>query len=71
MNIMELEFIEQEEVKKAAQGTKYNWVDLCDGQSLFDLKRELMRTKWLSEEEARAAFRNYFKDEIIALDWEC
>ena len=71
MNIMELEFIEHEEAKKAAQCTKYNWVDLCGGQSLFDLKRELMRTKWLSEKEARTAFRNYFKDEIIALDWDC
>ena len=71
MNIMVLESIEYEEAKKAAEGTKYYWSDLCDGQSMSDLKRDLMKNKHLTEEEARKAFEKYFKDEIIALDWEC
>ena len=70
MNIMVLESIEYEVAKKAAEGTKYDWTNLCDGQAMSDLKRDLMRRTHLTEEEAREAFEKFFKDEIIALDWE-
>lgn len=65
-DIMMMEKIEHEEAKKAAEGTKYDWMDLLDFEALRELKRRLY---FADEEECREKFRAYFENLIRDLKY--
>ena len=69
MNIMEMEFIMNEEAKAACAGTKYDYLDLTDFQSLFDLEYKI-RNRRYDKETARAHFREYFRDLVADLRYQ-
>lgn len=70
MNTYEMEAIIFEEAKKASVGTRFNWVDLLDFESLNDLEKAL-KTRHRGKEECRTAFKEYFEDLILALEETC
>lgn len=67
LNIMEIERIEHEEAQRACEGTRHNWTDMLDWQSLSDLRKSLKRA---DAEQCRKAFREYFETLIINLGEE-
>lgn len=69
MNIIEMEVIMNEEAKAACAGTKYDYIDLTDFQSLFDLEYKI-RNRRYDEETARAHFKQYFRDLVADLQYQ-
>lgn len=63
-DVMTLEYIRNEEARKAVTGTEYDTEAVTDWQSLRDLERDILR-KRMTESEARDAFREYFENLII------
>lgn len=62
MNRMQFESIMFEEAKKAAEGTKYDWVDLLDNTQQYESK-----AKRMSEAEMHDYWKAIFTDTIAAL----
>lgn len=68
MNTMTMEKIEHEVAQDIAEKIGIDWTRLTDFQSCRDLQRKIQQ-EGMDEDEARAAFQEYFEETADSLEW--